>query len=234
MHDPEVVAFTLLRPWPQRQSRPFGKSRWRFHGHFWNIAGIGLYWPSLITVWHVEPGGRDSGEVCKHHRRWRDENDEWQSVPIRSWRWHVHHWRIQVHPLQHLRRWALTRCEWCHGRSRKGDVANFSHQWDPDKGRWWRGERGLYHKDCSDIATAHRVCLCGVGPWEHGTGGQPYGLCASCGKYRGWRKEPRPPPDPRIPVPQNPPKPSKLARFEAWALRVMFATPIPAVWEPKR
>ena len=50
---------------------------------------------------------------------------------------------------------------------------------------------------------------------------------------RSWGLSPKDPPDPRIPVPQNPPRPSKLARFEAWVLRVMFATPIPARWEGK-
>ena len=61
MHDPMVVAFEIRRPWPERQARPFGKTRWRFRGAFWNIAGRGLYWPGLVTIWHVEPEGRDSG-----------------------------------------------------------------------------------------------------------------------------------------------------------------------------
>jgi hypothetical protein len=52
---------------------------------------------------------------------------------------------------------------------------------------------------------------------------------------RSWGLGPKDPPDPRIPVPENPPpRPPRLARFEAWALRVMFATPIPARWELKR
>lgn len=186
MHDPSVVAFTIPRPWPKRQARPFGKTRWRFHGKFWNIAGRGIYWPSIITVWHVEPGGRDSGTVCKR----------------RSWKRHVHHWRIQIHPLQHFRRWALTRCEWCGGRSRKGDMVNHSHQWDRARGHWWRGERGLFHGDCSSIESAHRTCVCSAGPWGSGAlGGYPYGRCANCGLFREWRSDERR--DPHYPKDQT-------------------------------
>lgn len=155
MHDPLVVAFTIRRPWPKRVTWPTGKRLW---------------WPSLITIWHTEPDGRDAFEVCKHSGRWR---------------WHVHHWRIQVHPLQHLRRWALTRCTWCGGRSRKGDYVNCSMQWDSPRGRWWRGEPDLFHADCSSIAAAHRTCTCWVGPYEF----NDYGRCASCGLYKGWKRD---------------------------------------------
>ena len=205
MHDPMTVAFTIHRPWPQRDkmhdAKP-GKPRWSIRLHhtcgsycgtnraaheasnpfpwwrtgsysaFWTLAGRGFYWPSLITIWHVEPDGRDSGEVCKRHGRWR---------------WHIHHWRVQVHPIQALRRRLLTRCEWCGGRSRKGDAVNVSHQWDRKPGPWWRGERGLFHVDCSSIESAHRACLCAdpvllskVGEWA-------YGHCARCSKFRGWK-----------------------------------------------
>jgi len=104
---------------------------------FWTVAGHGLYWPSLITVWHREPGGNDSGEVCSRS----------------SWIWHVHHWKIQVHPLQDLRRRLLTRCEEC---GRKGRP-NVSHQWDREPGHWWRGERGLYHRECSSLIELRRI-----------------------------------------------------------------------------
>lgn len=87
-------------------------------------------------------------------------------------------WRIQVGPLQTLRRWALTRCSWCDGRSRKSDRVDVSHQWDGERGPWWRGERGLFHRDCSSIERAHTTCLC-PDPLlsQHG-----YGRCALCGK----------------------------------------------------
>lgn len=160
VHDPDVVAFNIRRPWPKRTS-------------------TGLYWPSLITVWHSEPGGQDSGEVCKHYTRAQDAAGKWQTTILHGWRWHIHHWRIQIHPLQDLRRWALTRCAWCGGRSRKGDYVNTSHQWDGPRGRWWRGEPGLFHRDCSMIERAHATCLCTDPLTEH----HGYGRCLTCGKY---------------------------------------------------
>jgi hypothetical protein len=175
MHDPMCVAFEIRRPWPKRQARTFGKERWRFKGAFWNFAGRGYYWPGLITVWHVEPDGHDSGTVCKYRDHWK----------------HPHHWRLQVHPLQHLRRWALTRCAWCGGRSRKDDRVNISHQWDGPRGKWWQGEPGLFHQDCSSIHNAHAACLCENGIYESELSGWGYGECARCGKRREWRSDDR-------------------------------------------
>jgi hypothetical protein len=152
MHDPLVVAFEIRRPWPRIEKTTTRRRR---------------YWPSLITVWHREPGGHDSGTVC----RWSG-----------SWRWHVHHWRIQVHPLQQLRRWALTRCEWCGGRSRKDDRVNFSSSWDGVRTRWWRGERALRHHDCDTVWRASRKCLCDTPQLDHSS----YGTCATCGKSRAY------------------------------------------------
>jgi hypothetical protein len=151
MHDPLVVAFEIRRPWPRR-------------------SGRGYYWPSFITVWHREPHGRDSGEVCKHYRR-----------ILRGWRWHVHHWHIQVHPWQHFRRWTLTRCAWCGGKSRKDDPVNHSHSWDGPRGRWWQGAPGRYHQDCSSIQRAHQpACLCEAPILTD----DRWGVCARCGERR--------------------------------------------------
>lgn len=209
MHDPKCVAFSIARPWPKRQHRPFGKERWRVSGKFWNIAGRGIYWPDLITVWHVEPNGHDSGTVCKYRDHWK----------------HPHHWRLQVHPLQNFRRWALTRCEWCGGRSRKGDYVNHSLQWDNERGRpWWRGERGLFHEGCTSIHLAHIACLCEDGIYESELSGWGYGTCAKCGKRREWRSDDRrddPTDETRrllASIPEGERDPEKLAQVRAmWA-----------------
>lgn len=191
MTDPLVVACVIRRPWPQRSAaddaKP-GQPRWRIRRHsaFWTLAGRGFYWPPLITIWHVEPGGRDPGEVCKQGRRIQRPDGTWESRVLRGWRWHVWHWRIQVHPFQAWRRWLLTRCEWCGGRSRTGDAVNISHQWDRKREPWWRGERGLFHTDCSAIESAHRTCLCANPIHDSELGGWTYGHCARCGKRRGW------------------------------------------------
>lgn len=148
MHDPKHVAFEIRRPWPKfRRAKRHAGKRLRIRGEwkrgwwdlrpaafsvFWTIGRFELYWPALITVWHVEPGGRDAGTVCGAHARW-----------------HIHHWRIQVLPLQHLRRVLLTRCEEC---GRKGSP-NHSHGWYRERSPWWRGEKGLYHRECSALVS---------------------------------------------------------------------------------
>lgn len=202
MHDPIVVAWDIQRPWPRIRRKDWnGQKRW-FQARyswakwykpwsgwmkFWRVGPFELYWPGLITIWHNEPKGRDSGEVCKHHVRWQDEAGKWHSKPKRAWKYHVHHWSIQVHPWQHFRRWAFTRCEWCNGRSRKGDYVNCSKQWDRERGPWWRGESGLFHSDCSSISTAHATCLCRDSVWSNGD----YGRCVTCGKFRAWKSADR-------------------------------------------
>ncbi|MFD5089338.1 hypothetical protein ACFWMR_01960 [Amycolatopsis thailandensis] len=191
MHDPLVVAFEIRRPWPRRSpsyddDRSRDGRRWRIsRGAFWTLAGRGWYFPSIITVWHREPGGRDSGEVCKHYRH--IERPDGRTIKTtRTWRWHLHHWRIQILPLQTFRRWALTRCAWCGGRSRKGDRVDVSHQWDGRRGPWWRGELGLYHSGCSSVERAHMLCYCADPLFDH----DGFGRCACCGGLRAWHQEP--------------------------------------------
>ena len=164
MHDPLVVAFEIRRPWPRldkhHNAKP-GESRWKARYQwatwtrpwrgwmtFWTVAGWGLYWPSFITVWHYEPNGADALTVCR--QRYKRDDGEWAYT--KGWKWHVRHWRIQVSPLQDLRRRLLTKCEEC---GRKGRP-NISHQWDGERGPWWRGERGLFHRECSSLVYLRR------------------------------------------------------------------------------
>lgn len=126
MHDPMVVAFEIRRPWPRRWTLTTDQRWW---------------WPPMLTVWHVEPGGRNAGAVCPRRARWR----------------HPHHWHLQAHPLQQLRRWLLTRCAGCGGRSTKAQPVDTSANWRDDNGRWWRGEPDLYHAGCNRSPLAVEV-----------------------------------------------------------------------------
>lgn len=123
-----------------------------------------------IEVWHIEPGGKDVGTVCRRDTR----------------RWHVHHWRLNSIPLKMLRRRLLTRCAWCDGPSRKGDPVNHTRGWHDGKAPWWRGESGVYHGDCLTMEIAHRTCLCDIPTLDH----EGYGYCSACGGYRAWGKVP--------------------------------------------
>lgn len=172
MHDPLTVAFEMRRPWPHVDAYATRQAarnsvRWRVRRrHHTVIAGRALRWPSLITVWHRDPSGYDS-TTCSIY-------------PGRSWRFHIHHWRVQVHPLQRWRRRLLTRCTWCGGRSAKGDTVNVSHSWDGLRARWWQGEKGLFHLDCSSIQKAHSTCVCTQPVLDH----NGYGTCARCALFR--------------------------------------------------
>jgi hypothetical protein len=131
----------------------------------------------------VEPGGRDALSVCG--TRYQDRHGRWRRK--RTWKWHVWHWKIQVCPLQAARRWLLTRCAWCGGPSRKGDVVNHSAQWHGKRGRWWQGEPGLFHSDCLTVEHAHRMCLCDDPLLERNGS---YGTCALCGRFRAYNSQP--------------------------------------------
>lgn len=168
MHDPLTVAFEVRRPWPKRdtwrtKNAARTGTRWRFSAPYVVLAGRGLYFPCMITVWHRDPSGYDD-TTCRGKR----------------WQLHVHHWKVQVSPLQQLRRHLLTRCAWCGGRSAKGDQVNISHQWDGPRARWWQGETGLFHGDCSAIKSAHATCVCDASVLDSGN----YGRCSVCDRFR--------------------------------------------------
>jgi hypothetical protein len=193
MHDPMVVAHDIPLPLPRRDrwrekriDRRWGLIRqrrtnpenlgepvypwWRPRG--WTVVAAGRVYRMrhLATIWHVEPGGRDSGSVCTHYLR----GDAWRSLPRwrarlnpfikpldggewaadRSWKWHVWHWHIQVHALQHLRARLFDRCTLCRRKGRP----NVSHGWDNPALGWWkfRSRQGLYHMECSSLVSAQR------------------------------------------------------------------------------
>lgn len=175
MHDPLVVALEIRRPWPRRSSgMPAGEKRWAWRpgSAFATLAGTAYYFPSLVTVWHREPGGHDAFEVCPAGGRWK---------------WHVHHWKLQVPPMQALRRRLLTYCAWCGGRDAPRDRVNCSTGWQAERGPWWQGQRNLFHSSCSDMPAVWRMCTCETPLFAHDLAGSSYGDCANCGRHRGWR-----------------------------------------------
>ncbi len=141
------------------------------------IAGRGFYFPAMVTVWHVEPDGADALTVCRETVR--DVDGKFIRFTS-SWKWHVHHWKVQVGPLQALRRRLLTRCEWCGGRGAKSNPVNVSRGWHSPKRRWWQGEADLFHGRCLVMANSRHGCACDspVSP------GGEWGDCARCGERR--------------------------------------------------
>lgn len=72
------------------------------------------------------------------------ESRPWYRHP----KWHVWHWRLQVHPWQKFRRWALTRCSVC-GRPFAYGESPVTNNWNSPKPRLFRGEVGLMHSSCA-------------------------------------------------------------------------------------
>lgn len=72
----------------------------------------------------------------------------WTLPWYRHARWHVWHWKIQVHPVQALKRWLFSRCATC-GKGFRWGYAPTSSSWGGSGPRWFRGEPGVHHHDCS-------------------------------------------------------------------------------------
>jgi hypothetical protein len=154
----------------------WGKWRWRlrmFIGTpFWLWARKQWYFPPLITIWHIdrnEYGDDDScrrgirtAQVAVHeglsslskHRGERRSTKQLHRIHSILWwlfchyHWfHPHHWRVQIHPLQKLRRKLLTRCTGCGKRFRYGYAPVSGCGGAPNR-RWFQGELGLFHFDC--------------------------------------------------------------------------------------
>jgi hypothetical protein len=76
----------------------------------------------------------------------------WWRDPI----FHVHHWELQIHPLQAFKRWAFTRCCKCGRRFRWGESGVGG--WAEDPCRWFRGEKNLTCSDCERLRVAENSC----------------------------------------------------------------------------
>ena len=150
MHDPDVVVFDIKLPilrtglrwdddpaWSIRRRR---RTNWE---NFWEpvypwyrpvgyrvtMAGRRLRWYGLMTVWHREPEGHDSGTICKGMGA--------SDLTAANVRWALRHWRhlwLQVHPFERVRRW-FERCAGCgermHSNSRFGYMSSDKvyHDW---------------------------------------------------------------------------------------------------------
>lgn len=77
----------------------------------------------------------------------------WEQPWYRHPRWHVWHWRLQIHALQAFNRWAFSRCAGC-GRRFSWGYAPISSSWSGVGPRWFRGERGVYHHGCHPSAAS--------------------------------------------------------------------------------
>lgn len=262
MHDPMTVAFEIRRPWPT------------YYPALVPGGGRERYWPTLVTIWHVDPEKDGSDDSCgwfkrakhgdaialaeitrdfafdwdasyggwfdkdgaplfstpgivlamfrraayKHFgRKWgatdrflrarlfdilsfaentvdsmdpaitqkygkepRQERIEhaasvvygcvlrWSQPWYRHPRWHLHHWQIQVHPVQNFKRWMFSRCAGC-GKRFRWNYAPVSSSWSGGGPRWFKSEQGVYHHNCMPPPARRRAA------------GPPKPTCPRCG-----------------------------------------------------
>lgn len=99
---------------------------------------------------------RATGERRERMRKNRIERSAemvyaWILRSERPWykhpRWHIHHWKIQVHFTQTLKRWLFTRCCKCGKRFRWGE-SPVTNSWHGTRPKWFRGERDCFHSRC--------------------------------------------------------------------------------------
>lgn len=62
-------------------------------------------------------------------------------------RWHIHHWRIQIHFVNQLKRWLFSRCAGC-GRRFTWGYSPTTTNWHSKGPRWFRNESHVYHSEC--------------------------------------------------------------------------------------
>jgi hypothetical protein len=78
--------------------------------------------------------------ILHQRRRW------WQSP-----RWHIHHWKIQCHPWQKLRRWLFERCSSCG----KGYSWGYCPTSDWNGIKTWHSDCNNPHSNCAGEAKAN-------------------------------------------------------------------------------
>jgi len=119
MHDPYVVVFEFKSPLFRRVGPTF------------------KYHRAIVTVWHVEPKGHDSGSICKGMR-----GSGWSWANVKFALRHIRHLEIHVEPYRRVKRWLLDHCAECGYRFR-WKQARHSYQSSP--------ERVVYHEKCMDL-----------------------------------------------------------------------------------
>jgi len=77
------------------------------------------------------------------------ERRPWYRAP----RWHVWHWKLQIHPFQTFKRWAFSRCCKC-GKGFAWGASPCTGLWNSEGPRWFSSERDIYHASCDDVTVS--------------------------------------------------------------------------------
>lgn len=180
MYDPSTVAFTIRYPWPWPRQKCLGERKapraplitvwhqdperdgsddscdwsWRRLSADESRAAHNL-WDNetdnlRVYLRHLGNYDRSTLLECQWQRARRFYRPRpWYRHP----RWHLHHWRLQLHPLQHLKRWLWSRCARC-GKRFSWGYAPLALSWAGSGPRWFRGEVGVVHHHCGQSVAA--------------------------------------------------------------------------------
>ena len=101
----------------------------------------------------VQPYGRDNRDTTESRAKEAAQIVySWICRADRPWwrhpRWHIWHWKIQVHGLQNFKRWAFSRCCVCGKRFRWAESPTSSN-WHGTGPLWFRSEQDVHHSNCS-------------------------------------------------------------------------------------
>lgn len=139
-----------------------GHTNWRKAGRFIqkHLADILLFAENVTDSLH--DGITRKYEIAcgeKYDKRSRDARIRQLAGCIYSWilraerpwyrhpRWHIHHWKIQVHAVVNFKRWAFSRCERCGKRFQWGESV-CTASWNGTGPKWFRSEPDVYHSSC--------------------------------------------------------------------------------------
>lgn len=109
-------------------------------------AGIFCFLPGYHTHGKDTPEDRERlfhAAACRVARSILDDRRPWYRHP----RWHIWHWRLQVHSILQFKRWAFSRCCLCGGRFTWG-YSPVSYSWETTGPRWFRSEKAIFHAHC--------------------------------------------------------------------------------------
>ena len=174
MHDPMTVAFEIRYPWHDKPTKTWPKGYRHSFITIWHkdpetdgtddsCDWSGRKFPErqaaqlkdMVTnpndnvQWFFE--GTGFNEYDMKHAVFVIAANVRRIIAPRPWyrhpRWHVWHWHIQVHPVQHFKRWAFSRCAGCGKRFIWG-YSPATYSWDGEGPQWFRSERSIYHHNC--------------------------------------------------------------------------------------
>jgi hypothetical protein len=165
MHDPLTVAFRIKYPWKGKPSHFFPKGYRDTFITIWHkdpekdgsddsCDWFGSKKPlskaekkMAEAIWHLETILDNSPMWPDHeaHKRFQPVKEAMREMRQRSkWRihprWHIHHWRIQIHPLQSLWIYLFHRCSIC----KKG------YKWNEQRMGNWSGNK-TWHFGCDKV-----------------------------------------------------------------------------------